>query len=293
VAQLLLAQTVRVINAHPFLARDVIADAAAASSNPHVQASDVAEQAECIRVTPTNLGVDGLAKIWGMYPDTAYRLSLGYVATTIILEGDDKPEPALPVQAPSVSAGPLAAAKLFSIHVEANGSALTLVLAGEGFTNDCLVVVDGSEAILLNPEITANRITIPLGNDDFPGLRSAHVERSTLINGRSFTVSSESQAYMIRPLVDTVQRTGGNVTVKTLRTIDKNQVAEIVLAPLGGGPAVVLPVPVRAAKGKTLKANLAGVASGDYLVRLRVDGATSMASVVGDPLVPTPTVTVP
>jgi hypothetical protein len=92
----MLGAVVRDLHAHPYLRPDVITDVLKPASGYFVLAlagADLDEQPELVRFTPENLTVDEMAKLWSLFPDTSYRLSVAYAASVVLVESVD-PAPA-------------------------------------------------------------------------------------------------------------------------------------------------------------------------------------------------------
>lgn len=104
IGQVLLGGVMRVLHDHPFLSREEI-DAAFA-------ASELGTQVDQVRITEEPLSIDELSKLWSGF-QSEYRLSVGYQMGAVLIESDrSKPAP-LPVlvrgaadRGPVVVAGP-------------------------------------------------------------------------------------------------------------------------------------------------------------------------------------------
>ncbi|MDF3037651.1 MAG: hypothetical protein K0Q71_357 [Thermomicrobiales bacterium] len=103
----LLASTVLVLHEQPLLDRDLIQSAvgevAAGVDNPLADA-DLAAQPERVRLTPLALGLDDLTKVWTVFPETAYQLSVAYEASVVLINSEAMPNRALPVREPRIYA---------------------------------------------------------------------------------------------------------------------------------------------------------------------------------------------
>jgi Pvc16 N-terminal domain len=103
--QQLLGLVVRTLHAQPLLTRDLI-DATIAA-NGRLAASDLARDVELVRFTPTRLLLEELSKLWSLFPELNYELSLAYQGSVVFIEADDVPVAVLPVLERNVYVVPL------------------------------------------------------------------------------------------------------------------------------------------------------------------------------------------
>ena len=61
-------------------------------------ASDLDQQPELVKFTPAQLSLDDLSKVWSVFFQTPYALSVAYEATVVLIEGDETPRAPLPVR---------------------------------------------------------------------------------------------------------------------------------------------------------------------------------------------------
>jgi uncharacterized protein DUF4255 len=94
VGQRLIGSVVRTLNEIPILPHDVIEEAA---QRPYLGGSDLAGAVQRVRLTPTAMDVDETSKLWGMFHQTPYVLSVVYQAAVVLLEGREVPAERPPV----------------------------------------------------------------------------------------------------------------------------------------------------------------------------------------------------
>jgi hypothetical protein len=107
--QQLLGSAVRTLHARPVLTRDMIQ---AAITDPtfvaNVGRSDLASQVERVKVTPVDLSLEGLSKLWSVFFQTPYALSAAYNASAVLIESEDQPPaPHAAVRQPAITVAPL------------------------------------------------------------------------------------------------------------------------------------------------------------------------------------------
>ncbi|MFB6436656.1 DUF4255 domain-containing protein [Streptomyces sp. NPDC056411] len=106
VGQRLIGSVVRTLHEIPVLPQELIEEAV---QRPYLAGSDLAEALQRVRFTPTQMDVDETSKLWGMFNNTPYALSVVYQASLVLLDGHEEPRPAKPVRRPEVTAVPFGA----------------------------------------------------------------------------------------------------------------------------------------------------------------------------------------
>ena len=88
--QRMLGAVVRDLHAKPVLLRQMI-DAAIASKSPILDGSNLADSVEQIKITPAPMTLEEMSKLWSIFFQTPYSLSVAYLATVVLIESDDTP----------------------------------------------------------------------------------------------------------------------------------------------------------------------------------------------------------
>jgi hypothetical protein len=96
VGQRLLGSVVRTLYEMPILPRDIIEQAA--TERPYLGGSDLASSPQRVRFTPTQMDVDETSKLWGMFHQTPYVLSVVYQAALVFVDGREVPPQRPPVR---------------------------------------------------------------------------------------------------------------------------------------------------------------------------------------------------
>ena len=113
--QRLLGATLLELHAAPVLSRDVVRQVQ--NHVPFLNESNLADQIDLVRVTPANLSLEDMNKLWMTFPNVDYVLSIAYVAGVVLIETDDEPPgPALPVLRRRVLAVPFSLAAIDSVQ---------------------------------------------------------------------------------------------------------------------------------------------------------------------------------
>lgn len=100
--QRLLGSTLRTLHEQPVLAREkirsVINAAVAADPQHFLRASNLDEAVELVKFTPLPINLEELSKLWSVFFQKAYALSVTYQGTVVLIESESRPQPALPVR---------------------------------------------------------------------------------------------------------------------------------------------------------------------------------------------------
>ena len=91
--QRLLGAVVRVLHSQPVLSRQMIRDV----STGDLSGSNLADQVELVRFSPLGFSLEELSKLWSVFFQVPYKLSLAYQASVVLVDADFDPGPALPV----------------------------------------------------------------------------------------------------------------------------------------------------------------------------------------------------
>lgn len=120
--QRMLGAAVRDIHAKPVLLRQMIEDAIA--SEPFLNGSNLGEAPEQIKFTPLALSLEEMSKLWSVFFQAPYALSVAYQGTVLLIESEETAMAALPVlrrgpedQGVATEIGPFPA--LSAVHVAA------------------------------------------------------------------------------------------------------------------------------------------------------------------------------
>ncbi len=99
--------------ATPDLSRQLVSTVG--TTYPLADGNDLAEADELVRVTPEQLSVDELTRLWALYSPDSFTTTLGYVAGPVVVDADDTPGTVLPAAGFAIGARPLSAPRIDSI----------------------------------------------------------------------------------------------------------------------------------------------------------------------------------
>lgn len=309
--QRLLGSAVSALHAQPVLTRDAIRatinTAVAADPNHFLVGSDLADQVETIKFAPLPLNLEELSKLWSVFFQTPYALSVAYQASVVLIEAGGTPQAALPIRAPQVYGTVLRRPFIRQVMSQAGegvpitlGS--TLFIRGTQLQGQMTNVRIGD--VEATPTSTSDAQVTLLLSAPFDalqaGVQAVQVVHPLLMGTPPALhrgVESNVAAFVLSPVV--VKDAGGDykialsdlvvapngtrsaqVTVELSPKVGKSQQATLLLNevdPPSGRPAraYVFDAEPRTQDAAAVPFSISGVEAGEYLVRVRLDRAES------------------
>jgi hypothetical protein len=313
--QRLLGRTVVALKVTPVLTRDVVAAAlqlyGAETETSFLTGSDLADEIELVKLSPTPLSLEEMSKLWGVL-DTPYLLSLTYLATVVLVAADIAPTVALPVRQRLLTVTPASPPRLESVGTDPPDQPVrtgtTLVLSGGGLVPTAAGTTSvgiGPAELPPQPGGTAQALRVTLDDSVPAGLHVLTVRhRSVPGPGGSpparVTASSNAVPLLVRPVVSAGAVDATTVTFPVVPPLQAGQRASVLLGRLGGGapddPAGVTitapPVSAADAPETSVAVPRTDIPDGTWLVRVQVDGAESLPDLAGESY-DTPSLTLP
>lgn len=298
--QRVLGTVVRALHDAPVLTKKSITDASLLAP---LIGSNLADAPERIRFTPLPLSLEELSKLWSVFFQAKYALSVAYSASVVIIEGSDAPRSALPVQQSNLvvlpSLGPVidrlasqAAVGSPIVDVQPIHLNYTLHLYGHGFRGGIAQVRIGNT--LVDPiSLTDDHITVdlkfpPFLEDDLrAGLHAVQVvTQIDFGTPKEPHVGFESNAmpFLLAPRHTAAPSFGAKkVTVNLEPKVAKGQRIVLMLNEnVTVNPKAFTFSTIAATDSGTQKIDVTGAAPGKYLVRVQIDGAESPLEVGAD-----------
>lgn len=297
--QRVLGSAVRTLHAHPLLSRSQIAavidDLVTADPDHYLRRSNLADQIDLVRFTPLPLSLEELSKIWSVFFQTQYALSIAYQCSVVLIEAEETPRSALPVRERQIFVVPMRQVRIDAVEPQMINfaPAATIELRGSGLLDDDTVVQFGTIEQAPAAGSTPTRLVVAL-----PGGLRAGVNAVQVIHRLPLGVAeprarksmaSNVAAFVLRPRLNSATFSDGadpRITVDAQPRVGLRQQATLLLYQLVTSPTQPLtytltPRP-RDAETDPLIFDADGVNNGTYLVRLRVDGAESELEQVTD-----------
>jgi hypothetical protein len=313
--QRVLGSVVRTLHARPVLTRDLIRRTIAkAEFIPFLVNSNLADAVELVKFTPTPLSLEELSKLWSVYFQTHYSLSIAYQGTVVLIESEESTQAALPVRARNIYVTPFRQPLIERVRSavgegEPIFSDSTIVISGERLRGDVTQVrVGGLDVAPAIENVSDTQVTLPMPANLRAGVQGLQVVQLMDMGTPPVPhkgVESNLAAFVIHPKIkkkpdDTPDITvsalvtdadgmrSGNVTVKVSPTVSKKQRAVLLLSEIVPAlpPSAVAPraysfesephnKPADPEVTDTLVFPISRVKPAEYLVRVQVDGADS------------------
>jgi hypothetical protein len=312
--QRLLGSAIAFLNAQPQLTRAQIQAVVDDPANTFLAGSDLPGQIDLVRFSPMNLTLDELSRLWSVFLQTHYVLSTTFKAATVLLDRPIRTVIALPVRDVRVGATVLRHPRIARITPATAGAAITpgAAIALEGLELDGdTVEVWIDRAMVPTTSVEATRIVLTLPAGLAAGPHSAMVRLGIDMGppgGARLAFASDLAAFVLQPIV-TKNGAQFNVTVSQAQgagaasrsariaigvdpPVGERQMATLEM--LGAqGVAYTFAAPARTAPASQLVFAVSGVAAGDYVVRVRVDGAATPLDLDANQAPVAPKVTIP
>jgi len=316
--QRLLGSVARSLHARPLLRRQMIQDTLTDPTFAFLANSNLADQVELVKFTPLPLSLEELSKLWSVFFQTPYTLSVTYQGTVVLIESEETPQAALPVRERNLYVMLFRQPAIEQVMSQAGPDQpivvdSTLIILGKRLRGDVTQVRIGGVKVTPQ-EVTDTQISLQLSSPPLPagslraGVQGAQVVHKMLMGTPPVPhrgVESNVAAFVLHPTITAInvsnlQGSGSaprsaDLTVQVNPTIGKAQRVILLLNEVSSvAPAAYTFVaPPRTADTNSITIPISGVKAAEYFVRLQIDGAESLLDL--DPASPTfgPTVTIP
>jgi hypothetical protein len=297
--QRMLGAVVRSLLAEPGLTRERILNVSKDDNGDNMSGSNLADAVEQVKFTPQALTIDELSRIWSIFYQVPYALSVAYTATVVLIESEEPVLATQPVlqrgqndQGVETQLGPFP--QLDTWHIgEGDDDAVRLgfpsypsarlgtilTLRGRNLGGDSLVVQLANQHLQESvPDIPAT-LTAGRANEikvAIPNVNAAAASEwvagiyavSVAVTATGVTRNTNSLPLPFAPQITAINAAppdaDGNVLVKP---------AQRVFLSLPGGDVAAKP---RSLVTDPLQFSLTKPAPGQVMVRLRVDGVDTM-----------------
>ncbi|MEO7598502.1 MAG: DUF4255 domain-containing protein [Opitutus sp.] len=279
--QRLLGGVARTLNARPHITRRNIRDMLGDGAFAFLAGANLAEDEEVVRLTPAALSLEELSKLWSVFFQTPYSLSIAYQAGVVSIEADDVPRVPLPVRERTLTVLPFRSPTIE--EVESNLGAQLPILAGATLTirgrqlrsEVTRLHVSGDE--VTPASIEDEEISVVLPATIRAGINSVQVVQKLMIGEPPTAHSgfdSNVAAFVLHPRITAI--TPGATFKVTVNPVARaTQRTVLLLNNVTTGRAHTFandPLKVDAA---VLDFAVSGLDPGQYFVRVQVAGAES------------------
>jgi hypothetical protein len=295
--QRLLGSVVRFLHTRPILTRQMIKDTISDQTLTFLRNSNLADALETVKFTPASLSLEELSKLWSVFFQTPYRLSIAYIGAFVIIESDDAPQSALPVRERNLYVLPFhqpIIEKALSAQGEYNPILAEdkPIIRGKKLRGDItLVKVNETYITPAREEISDTQISIQLPPDLKSGMQGLQVVHQMLMGTPPVPhkgVESNLAAFVLHPTITdqiTVSNLEGtnkaprsaDLTIKIKPAVAMEQRIALLLYEISDDAAVSYTFIDESSKADTdtINMHISGVKAADYLVRVQIDGAQS------------------
>ncbi len=294
--QRLLGSAVRTLNSRPVLTRQMIKETIDDPTfNNFLKGSDLADALETVKFTPVPLSLEEISKLWSIFFQTPYRLSVAYTGTVVFIESEESPRSPLPVRGRNLYVVPFHQPVIEQVMSSDDLPIVadsTLVIMGKKLRGDVTKVrINGIEVTPAPGDISETQITVPLPSGLQAGVQGLQVLHEMLMGTPPVPhkgVESNLVAFVLHPAItgtitiSNLKGTGNaprsaDLTIKLKPTIGMEQCVVLLLNEISNGEAAsyTFASESRTADMNTITIAISGVKAADYLVRVQVDGAES------------------
>ncbi len=289
--QVMLGIVTRALHERPVLTRAAIESTLADPTFDFLQGADLADAIDLVRFSPIGLTIEEMSKLWSIFYQIPYVLSVAYRAAVVLIEGALSAQHALLVRVPRVRLQALTGPVVDRVVSATPGQQNVWILPGEDVVlvgQHLLAPVtrvrfDDIEVVPAPAAMTDERIQVTVPAALAAGVHGVQVVHRSTAEPASLAASSNVAAFVLHPTI-TAQLVNTDVQVTFTPPVGRTQHVTLLLnevpAPEGrASRAYALRAPARPPSAPdtaaTLTIPLTGVAPGSYLVRVQVDGAES------------------
>jgi hypothetical protein len=307
-AHQLVGSVMRSLYARPILTSAMIA---AVEGGAGRLASGLADQADPVRFTPLTLPIEEIAKLWTVFFQSSYALSVAFRASPVMVAADQPVSEAPPVTTPQLAAFALTSPKIASIVPQGGqpGGPITsgagVVVSGSGFDPATAQVLIAG-APVSSSAATPTSLTLTLPTTLSAGATTLQIRQSVAVGTPPVlrpAAASPVATFLLHP---TIAKTGGafsiavsnlsgsgaaprsaTVTIVLTPPVKAGQRASLSLLDLTGATQYVFNAPDLTATVSSVAFAVSGIAAGTYVATVGVDGAYTPVVIDASPGSPT------
>ena len=289
--ELLLGYAMVALKDNAIVGRDFIANELAAE--PMLADSGLSEQMEQLRIVPLSPNTEEVSKLWTMF-GAKHRVSSYYKVSVALLRKEREVSVPLPVrerklyvrpiiipEIQDLMAGERADPDYTNTRIFLDGD--DLIMKGIHLRGDVTrVVFDADESVTLTPD-KSTEITLQLPASLRAGLHSVQIAHDLMLGEPEVPhrgVKSNLAAFVLSPLIESVSISGDDLDLTIAPAIEADKQVTVLLNEIDFDTTTRSAneyslSDTTVAETTTITVSIANVTSGTYLVRLRVNNATS------------------
>ncbi len=290
--QRLLGAAVRLMNSKPNLPRSLIrATVANPSFASILGGSTLAEDIELVKFTPAPLSLEEMSKLWSTLLKADHTLSLAYQGSVVVIESEALPSQHLPVRVRNFAIVPFQHPHLDSAEpvILPFVAGAQVAVKGTSLLGGTTRMRIGSTEVIPAVGSTASRLLFDLTANFRAGVQPIQVIQRIVVPGAAMPnerggFESNLLPFLIQPTLagmayDATDPVHPKLVATVNPVVDSTQRCSLLL---NQNPPGLTPVSyqvdaeARLTASATLRFPAEGVAPGNYVCRVRVDGADSL-----------------
>lgn len=230
--QRVMGAVLRTLHAHPVLTRKMIQDIKGTVN--YLAESDLDGEPELVKFTPIQLSLEELSKIWSVFFQNSYTLSVAYQASVVLIDGKDKPGPSLPVRERNIFVMTFRNPVIESITPQFVKSGEEITIKGINLRSETIKVAFSSIKVVPDTDkIKDNEIVLTLPADLRAGINTVKIVHEVDFktpNEPHKGFESNIGIFILRPVISNIA--AENVTSSTVKgTIYKSGSLKIDFTP--------------------------------------------------------------
>jgi hypothetical protein len=290
--EILLGCAMQMLHETPVLPRDTIRTALGGNPPASLAAADLADQIEQIKITPQLVSTEEVWRLWTAL-QAHYRPTAAYRISVVLIQSSKATKTALPVSQRNIITLPFRLPLIAEITPQIVVAGASITLSGQNLQAAQTKLNFGASGLVDPSTINDSQIvaTLPTG-------LSAGVNTVQVVQQLTFGTPADPHSgfesnvvpFMLAPQITTPQplsvKVGTTLTLAVNPSVGRTQRATLVIG------ARSITIPARPATGPATTGTLdfpvpAGFATGDFPIRLQIDGAPSPLEVDQNPSSPT------
>ncbi len=301
--QRLMGSVVRTFHNGIIVTQEMIRETIADSTYAFLLDSNLADQVEVMAISSIDMNVEEISKIWSIFFQTPYSLSIAYKASVVLIDSGDIPTKPLPIRNLQRHVTPYQPVILQLKAIEELGTiwrpystiaqlflaTSTLVIQGNRLSADTTEIRIG-DVITTPSSVSDTKITLDIASIPRESLRSG-LQSLQVIHPEQ-KVSSNIVPILLRPTIVSItvsnlkgrgsEGRSADITVVVNLIIDQQQDVALVLSDISLIQAKDYSFNLskhRRTTSDTITFAITGCLPGTYLARLMVDSAESLLNV--------------
>ena len=284
-AEILLGYAMQLLHENPIPERSVINAALSSLQAPLqiISTSGLADQVEQIKFTPEYLNTEEMSKLWAA-AQSNYRPTAAYEATVVLIETEEPVRSPLPVRERTVNVIQLQRPNIEEVSPERIEVGAVLTLRGQNLAGESTQLRFG-ETLISPGSVTNQQITLTLPTSLTAGIQGIQVVHELNIGIPPTPhrgTESNVAPFVLLPRIETAPlpdvALGNTLTLDVAPPVMRRQRASIMLG------EQEIKIPPRPDTDPLITTQLdfpisAEFQTGEFLLRLRIDGAESVLTV--------------